>query len=159
MREKKVNEAAGDTAQEPEDSAQVSESGVEETGPEPRVELTITDAREGGKPSEVAPSVRAARFAPLSQEPAIMEQNSLDLLLDVELELSVELGRTAISVREVLQLGPGAIVELEKLAGEPVDILVNGRRIAKGEVVVVDENFGVRITKIDSREEGLAQAL
>ena len=62
--------------------------------------------------------------------------------------MTVELGRTQLSVREVLGLGTGSVVELEKLAGEPVDLLINGRLIARGEVVVIDESFGVRVTEI-----------
>ncbi|OPZ64810.1 MAG: Flagellar motor switch protein FliN [Candidatus Aerophobetes bacterium ADurb.Bin490] len=68
--------------------------------------------------------------------------------MDVPLSVTVELGRTNKLVREVLDLSPGSVIELDKLAGEPVDILVNGKYIAKGEVVVIDENFGIRITDI-----------
>lgn len=75
---------------------------------------------------------------------------SLDLIMDVQMRVSVELGRSSMSVEDVLALGPGSVVELNKLAGEPVDILVNDRLIARGEVVVVDENFGVRVTEIIS---------
>ena len=103
--------------------------------------------------------MQTARFAPLPNMPSITEQGSMDLLFDVQLNLSVELGRTSIPVREVLQLGPGSIVELDKLAGEPVDILVNGKLIARGEVVVVDENFGVRVTEIASQCDKLSQAV
>jgi flagellar motor switch protein FliN/FliY len=98
-------------------------------------------------------SVKMARFAQLESGPVAGGQNTLDLLLDVQLELSVELGRATMPVRDVLHLGPGSVVELNKLGGEPVDILVNGRPIARGEVVVVDENFGVRITEIISRPD------
>jgi flagellar motor switch protein FliN len=72
----------------------------------------------------------------------------LDLLHDVEMEVSAELGRTRMSVRELLSLAPGAVVELDRAAGSPADLLVNGRLIARGEVVVIDENFGLRITEI-----------
>jgi flagellar motor switch protein FliN len=72
----------------------------------------------------------------------------LDLLQDVEMEVSAELGRTRMSVRELVSLSPGAVVELDRAAGSPADLLVNGRLIARGEVVVVDENFGIRITEI-----------
>jgi flagellar motor switch protein FliN/FliY len=72
----------------------------------------------------------------------------LDLLHDVEMEVSAELGRTRMSVRELLSLIPGAVVELDRAAGSPADVLVNGRLIARGEVVVIDENFGIRITEI-----------
>jgi len=75
-------------------------------------------------------------------------RGGLDMLHDVEMEVSAELGRTKMSVRELLSLNPGAIVELDRAAGSPADLLVNGRLIAKGEVVVIDENFGIRITEI-----------
>lgn len=78
---------------------------------------------------------------------------NLDLILDVPLQLTVELGRARRQVREILSLGPGSVVELNKLAGENVDVLVNGKLIARGEVVVIDENFGVRVTEIISRTE------
>jgi len=82
-----------------------------------------------------------------SMSPAMM-RGGLDMLHDVEMEVSAELGRTRMSVRELLSLNPGAIVELDRAAGSPADLLVNGRLIARGEVVVVDENFGIRITEI-----------
>jgi flagellar motor switch protein FliN/FliY len=75
------------------------------------------------------------------------------MIMDVPLQLTVELGRTRKLIREILELAPGSVVELDKLAGEPVDILVNGKIVAKGEVVVIDENFGVRITGIVSMQE------
>jgi len=75
-------------------------------------------------------------------------RGGLDMLHDVEMEVSAELGRTRMSVRELLSLSPGAIVELDRAAGSPADLLVNGRLIARGEVVVIDENFGIRITEI-----------
>jgi flagellar motor switch protein FliN len=81
------------------------------------------------------------------------ESKNLDMLLDIPLQVTVELGRTKRSVKEVLELSAGSIVELDKLAGEPVDILVNNRLIAKGEVVVIDENFGVRVTDILSQSD------
>lgn len=82
---------------------------------------------------------------------------NLDLLLDVQMVLTVELGRTKKYVKEILSLGEGSIIELDKLAGEPVDLLVNGKLIAKGEVVVIDENFGVRVTDIVGPAERLAR--
>ncbi|MGN6244332.1 MAG: flagellar motor switch protein FliN [Motilibacteraceae bacterium] len=80
--------------------------------------------------------------------PAQMRANGLELLRDVEMEVTVELGRTRMSVRELLSLSPGAVVELDRAAGSPADLLVNGTLIARGEVVVVDEDFGIRITEI-----------
>lgn len=83
------------------------------------------------------------------------EARNLNMLLDIPLQVAVELGRTKRSVKEILELSGGSIIELDKLAGEPVDILVNNRLIAKGEVVVIDENFGVRITDILSQADRL----
>lgn len=93
-----------------------------------------------------ATSRTAAPAAPAI--PAQMRANGLELLRDVEMEVTVELGRTRMSVRELLSLSPGAVVELDRAAGSPADLLVNGTLIARGEVVVVDEDFGIRITEI-----------
>lgn len=83
------------------------------------------------------------------------EAKNLEMLMDIPLQVTVELGRTKRSVKEILELSSGSIIELDKLAGEPVDILVNNRLIAKGEVVVIDENFGVRVTDIVSQSDRL----
>ena len=83
--------------------------------------------------------------------------HGLDILMDVPLDISVELGRTRMMVKEIVDLGVGSIVEIEKAAGEPVDILVNGRIVARGEVVVIEDNFGVRITEILNPRERLAR--
>ncbi len=82
-----------------------------------------------------------------------VDLGNLELILDISVEVKVELGRTQRKIKDVLELGPGSVVELERLAGEPVDILVNDKLFAKGEVVVIDENFGVRITDILSIQE------
>ena len=94
--------------------------------------------------------VRQAQFAPLNMPTGMEGISGLDLILDVPLKVTVELGRTRMQIRDVLDLGKGSVVELDKLAGEPVDMLVNGKLIAKGEVVVIDENFGIRVTDIVS---------
>ncbi len=80
---------------------------------------------------------------------------NINFLLDVPLDVAVELGRTRIAIKDMLQLGPGSVIELDKLIGEPVDLLVNDKLIAKGEVVVFDENFGIRITDIINPEDRL----
>jgi flagellar motor switch protein FliN len=95
-------------------------------------------------------SVRPVQFQQFGDPTGPDTGANIDLLMDVNLRVTVELGRTQMSIKEILDLGPGAVVELDKLAGEPVDILVNDKPIAKGEVVVVDENFGVRVTDIVS---------
>ncbi len=106
--------------------------------------------------SQPAVEARPAQFAPLqvSQASAVPPKN-IELILDVPLKVTVELGKTRMLIRDILNLGPGSIIELDKLAGEPVEILVNGKPIARGEVVVIDENFGVRITDIISPRERL----
>src|SRR5699024_11154385 len=82
-------------------------------------------------------------------------QRNLDMLLDVPLQVTVELGRTRQNVSEILELASGSIIELDKLAGEPVDVLVNNKLIAKGEVVVIEENCGVRVKEIVSKADRL----
>ncbi|MGB9619023.1 MAG: flagellar motor switch protein FliN, partial [Armatimonadota bacterium] len=81
-----------------------------------------------------------------------------ELLMDVQLDLSVELGRASVAVKELLQLGPGTVLELDRLAEEPVDILANGKLIARGEIVVVDDCFGVKILQIVTGNDSAAQA-
>ena len=122
------------------------------------VELTVVQGSGGDDAGTEGGHVKTARFAPLPRAAAATETGSMDILLDVQLELTVELGRASVPVREVLQLGPGAIVKLDKLAGEPVDVLVNGKLIARGEVVVVDETFGIRIAELVNRADSAAQA-
>ena len=78
----------------------------------------------------------------------LMQEENIDLVLDVPVEVTVELGRTNKSIKEILDFSPGTIIELDKLAGEPVDVLVNGKFVAKGEVVVIEENFGIRLVEI-----------
>jgi flagellar motor switch protein FliN len=101
--------------------------------------------------------VRPVHFQPLEESEMQIERSNIDLILDVPLEVSVELGRTKKTIKEILELGAGSIIELDKMAGEPVDILVNGKMIARGEVVVIDDNFGVRITDIISPVKRLTQ--
>ena len=101
--------------------------------------------------------VQSAQFTPLSTVPVQVNDANIGLILDVPLQVNVELGRTKKSIKEILDLTKGSIVELDKLAGEPVDIMVNGKYLAKGEVVVIDENFGVRITEIVSPLERAAR--
>jgi len=93
--------------------------------------------------------VQVAHFSPLAASaPPAAEPNSLDLLLDVPLHITVELGQARLPVRDLLALQTGSVIELDRTAGQPVDILVNDRLIAHGEVVVIDDHFGVRITDI-----------
>jgi len=99
------------------------------------------------------PNVQPVQFASLQMQQASTESGNIGLIMDVFMEMTVELGRTRKLIKEILGMGEGTIIELDKLAGEPVDILVNHKLIAKGEVVVIDENFGVRVTEIVSPME------
>ncbi len=103
-------------------------------------------------PAKVA---RPAEFEDLIPAGSDEEPRNLGLLLDIPLEVRVELGRSKLRIQDVLELGNGSVVELDRLAGEPVDLLVNGKLFAKGEVVVIDENFGIRITEIVNITERL----
>lgn len=102
--------------------------------------------------------ISPVKFPPLDSGSMLpgQQMGNISLLLDVEMTLTVELGRTKQLVQDILGLGEGSIIELDKLAGEPVDLLVNGKLIAKGEVVVIDENFGVRVTDIVSPADRLS---
>jgi flagellar motor switch protein FliN/FliY len=102
------------------------------------------------KSGEKQINARPVQFSRLDQYNNNSPLGNIEILLDVTMQVTVELGRTKMRIREILGLGEGSIIELQKLAGEPVDILVNGKLIAKGEVVVIDEYFGVRITEIIS---------
>ncbi|PKM54073.1 MAG: flagellar motor switch phosphatase FliY [Firmicutes bacterium HGW-Firmicutes-5] len=92
--------------------------------------------------------VQQAQFQSFDMGSFVQQKENIDLIMDVPLEVTVELGRTHKSIHDILEFAPGTIIELNKLAGEPIDVLVNGKIVAKGEVVVIDENFSIRITDI-----------
>lgn len=131
---------------EEEEKAELESGGAEETG-----------AREEEQPPEKKskPTVEAKKveFAEFKKREEAAEKINLELLMDVSLPVIVELGRTRLAISEILDLGPGSIIELDKLAGEPADLYVNDVLFARGEVVVIEENFGVRITEIIKPEE------
>jgi flagellar motor switch protein FliN len=117
--------------------------------------VTLSSAETEAEPAE--PEHEAYEPAPLNMSAALgissAAMSSLSVLHDVELVLTAELGRTTMAVRDLLGLVPGMVVEIDRAAGSPIDLLVNGRRIAAGEVVVIDEEFGIRITEIASSGE------
>ncbi len=99
-------------------------------------------------------NVSPVQFAPFGQLPGgVVQPENIDLLMDVPLEVTVELGRTSKSIKEILDFTPGTIIELNRLAGEPIDVLVNGKFVAKGEVVVMEEAFGIRVTEIIKQKQ------
>ncbi|PFA67873.1 flagellar motor switch phosphatase FliY [Bacillus sp. AFS015802] len=147
-----------------EEVAATSAPGMEapKADPEPEYGVETTTNSQPSQPQHLGGhggfsepvNVQPASFS--SFEPATLgqqETKNLNMLLDIPLQVTVELGRTNRSVRDILELSSGSIIELDKLAGEPVDILVNSQLMAKGEVVVIDENFGVRITDIVSQSD------
>ncbi len=108
----------------------------------------------GQQANQRAVNVQPAAFSSFdSPQLNDIEAKNLNMLLDIQLQVTVELGRTKRSIKDILELSQGSIIELDKLAGEPVDILVNSKLVAKGEVVVIDENFGVRVTEIISQAD------
>ena len=98
-------------------------------------------------------NVQPAQFQNFDINELVQQKENITIIRDVPLEVTVELGRTRKTIKEILEFNPGTVIELDKIAGEPVDILVNGKFVAKGEVVVIDENFGVRITDIINIDE------
>ncbi len=119
------------------------------------VEFLLQQAEDALKSVEQSESESAASFSlpELGAASPSTDRASLELLRDVELDLRIELGRTQMHLQDVLQLGKGAVVPLDKLAGDPVDIYVNGRLVARGEVLVLNDNFCVRVTELVSGHE------
>jgi flagellar motor switch protein FliN len=111
-------------------------------------------------PTDIAAKTGSELVMPVLESRAVEQSMSLDLgpVLDVPVELSVEIGRAIMTIRETLEIGPGSIVALNRMTGEPVDLLVNGHKIAQGEVVAIDEEFGLRITHVVSPERRLDAA-
>jgi flagellar motor switch protein FliN len=110
-------------------------------------------AAQSTTPRTHAPQTQPAVFRPLTPDGTGAPASNLDMILDIPVQLTVELGHTRISIKNLLQLAQGSVVELENLAGEPMDVLVNGCLIAQGEVVVVNDKFGIRLTDIISPSE------
>ncbi len=159
---KQAAEKAAETAEETAETAGEETAGKETAGEEP----VDAETQPTSEPQELSPDsavtlesaaaqqeIPVARFEELDPRKATGETKGIDLIMDVPLRVTVELGRMDLPVKEILNLTPGSLVELDKLAGEPVDLLVNGKLFAKGEVVVIDENFGVRVSSIVTHKE------
>jgi flagellar motor switch protein FliN/FliY len=166
--EDKVDDIPGDSVEEAENAELLSQEEIDNAlrrqnqeeaadGNQAEMAAVINSAVQGLNPGDLSmartTSVKAADFQQLSSSDKGGAPRNIDLLMDVELPVSIELGRTRMDISSILALGPGSIVELEKLVGEPVDLLVNNKCVAHGEVVVVEENFGLRITQLISPEE------
>lgn len=113
-----------------------------------------TDQTQGqASPADATPQQSGGTATALEQKDGTVSTRNLDVLLDIPMEVSVQLGATQMQIRELLQLGQGSVIELEKMAGEPLEVLVNHRLVARGEVVVVNEKFGIRLTDVVSPAE------
>lgn len=123
-----------------------------------KVVLGANSSRDGGESEGDnalgAPTTSLQSTASVTTHP-YEDSNAIELLLDIPLDIAVELGRVRMLIKDVVELGTGSIIEIDKAAGEPVDVMVNGRLVAKGEVVVIEDNFGVRITEILTPQERL----
>lgn len=112
----------------------------------PEIEMPISVPRD-------IPVVKPVEFGKFERTEPVGQPKNIEILMDVKLPVAIELGHTEMTIRDILNLSAGSVVELNKLAGEPVDLLVNNKTVARGEVVVVDENFGLRVTSLISPEE------
>ena len=123
---------------------------------EKQKELINSEASTGGAAPQAestpAPAATATQAVEISPELGELDPGRLNVLLDIPLQVTVELGRSKMLINDLLQLGQGSVIELSKLIGEPLDILINDNIIAKGEVVVVNEKFGVRLTEVSSKK-------
>lgn len=141
------------TAPEP---APVPQPAAPEPTPAPQMNMGMQQQSMGAvqQPMYAMPpqdiNIQPAQFQNFAQMPNLdgVAPENIDLIMDVPLEVTVELGRTSKSIKDILDFSPGTIIELDKLAGEPIDVLVNGKFVAKGEVVVIEESFGIRVTEI-----------
>jgi len=152
--------ASGDASEEDADSEPASGDVSEEDAEAAMLKMLeeLPDDQPGATADDIdfhSAEVSNAEFQQLSEPAGKTTDRGIELLMDVNLPVSIELGRTKMAISDILALGPGSVVELNKLAGEPVDLLVNYKIVARGEVVVIDENFGVRITQLLSAEERL----
>ena len=155
--ETEVNEnestAAEGEAEDPWAAALEEQAEVEGAATEAAIDPDDILASAGSAP---APDVQTAPLDTLEDDSApIGEEVNLDVILDIPVTIAMEIGRTTISIRNLLQLNQGSVVELDRLAGEPMDVLVNGTLVAHGEVVVVNDKFGIRLTDVISASERL----
>ena len=158
-----VNQGQPDVMAQPQMGMQMPMGGMPQMGmaqPQMGMQMPMGGMPQMGMPMAQnmgmnVPNVQTLQYPNLQGSNLSGEQGNISLIMDVFMEMTVELGRTKKLIKDILGMGEGTIIELDKLAGEPVDILVNHKPIAKGEVVVIDENFGVRVTEILSSMERL----
>jgi len=123
--------------------------GAQEEPKEPNTsDASVNDAPQEEPSQESSQGIKKAEFSSLTDDVKGAKPVDINFLMDISLQLSIELGRAVLNVKEILALRDGSVVELNKLAGDPVDIFVNDKLMARGEVVVIDDNFGVRVTDV-----------
>ncbi len=139
----------------PEDQALADEwaAALEETGDAGQHDIDALLAADVSKPASNRLPMEEFGSVPRNNEPVTLDGPNLDVILDIPVSISMEVGSTDINIRNLLQLNQGSVIELDRLAGEPLDVLVNGTLIAHGEVVVVNEKFGIRLTDVISPSE------
>tara|TARA_R110002020_G_scaffold156515_9_gene338654 strand:+ start:3538 stop:4062 length:525 start_codon:yes stop_codon:yes gene_type:complete len=148
MSEQEEPSSSADAASEEEDpwaAAMAEQESAEES-----------EAATAAAPEPAAPAAKAASddiFRPLSPDSGSSQARELEMIMDIPVKLTVELGRTKLTIKQLLELAQGSVIELEGLAGEPMDILINGYLIAQGEVVVIEDKYGIRITEIITPSE------
>ena|SRR5690349_11989217 len=131
-----------------------NESSAEQDAMAAEWAAALAEAKPSASASEIAPEqVAPASFTNFTPTTGSTAGNDINMILDIPVQLTVELGRTRIPIKHILQLAQGSVVELDALAGEPMDVLVNGYLIAQGEVVVVNDKFGIRLTDIVTPSE------
>lgn len=117
----------------------------------------VTNSGANAPTTAASPLLAPASFPSLDGGGAVPAPKNLDFILDIPMQVTVQVGSTKMVIRELLQLGQGSVIELEKLAGEPMEVLVNNKLVARGEVVVVNEKFGIRLTDVISAAERVQQ--
>ena len=147
--------SGGGSPEPMENSTNPEQSPSQATSSEPKTDAASSSRSGSSAVDEPEPKrvAQPVKFGQLQKREAAQGENSIEFLLDVPVNIAVELGRTNMFIKNVLTLGVGSVVELNKLAGEPVDLLINGKLVARGEVVVINENFGVKIIDIVSPEQ------
>jgi flagellar motor switch protein FliN/FliY len=128
-------------------------AALEETGDAGQADIDALLAADSGNSSSNRLPMEEFGSVPKNNEPVTLDGPNLDVILDIPVSISMEVGSTDINIRNLLQLNQGSVIELDRLAGEPLDVLVNGTLIAHGEVVVVNEKFGIRLTDVISPSE------
>ncbi|THJ20852.1 MAG: flagellar motor switch protein FliN [Nitrospira sp. CG24E] len=120
-------------------------------------EVATSGTKTPAQAAAPAPTAAPASFPPLDGGGAVPAPKNIEFILDIPMQVTVQVGSTKMVIRELLQLGQGSVIELEKLAGEPMEVLVNNKLVARGEVVVVNEKFGIRLTDVISAAERVQQ--